>query len=390
MIDKTDTRYPPFEKAWLAYRRDRLPLVESELTRVLVESDMEDLLYEVGWARASMYTAWNLDAPGGKAASAWRNAFMAAQAPLPNGGVVSERAQEELLLFGETIEATGLMIYSQDKRIYRPDNLLIETLMGVEIKDGFPMSLFRHLDHACYAIELPARTAIGVFNRRNILVVPFDVENERRELGPRALAILVDFGRGVGFKPIVVLDLEGGFDLAPTASYGPVNFPVFAGSPEHEAIKAESEAMAEIMHEPTVQVVHLVLNLLLYLVGQDDVTTIVRGARKNLDKKPPVEAQRLRELQEPHVYGFGAKWGRSIQHWIKERDSAQASAPAGQHGGGWTVCPHIRQAHQHLYWTGPGKTIPKVKFLMPILVHKDRAAAEGSPSDDLPTIHAVH
>jgi hypothetical protein len=35
---------------------------------------------------------------------------------------------------------------------------------------------------------------------------------------------------------------------------------------------------------------------------------------------------------------------------------------------GKTVRPHMRRAHSHLYWTGNGREIPRVRFLLPISV----------------------
>ena len=44
----------------------------------------------------------------------------------------------------------------------------------------------------------------------------------------------------------------------------------------------------------------------------------------------------------------------------------------------YSVRPHIRKAHWHLYWTGPGKSIPKTKWILPIFVKGGSA--------DIPTV----
>jgi hypothetical protein len=53
----------------------------------------------------------------------------------------------------------------------------------------------------------------------------------------------------------------------------------------------------------------------------------------------------------------------AIEHWEIEhrRDEGVTT--------GRTVRPHMRRAHPHLYWTGEGRTQPRVRFLLPVSVH---------------------
>lgn len=49
----------------------------------------------------------------------------------------------------------------------------------------------------------------------------------------------------------------------------------------------------------------------------------------------------------------------------REREPpARAGTPTGR-----SPKPHLRRAHWHLYWTGPGRAEPRVKWLPPIPVN---------------------
>ena len=59
------------------------------------------------------------------------------------------------------------------------------------------------------------------------------------------------------------------------------------------------------------------------------------------------------------------------------RAQRQAESPA-EPGAGSAKRPHMRRAHWHLYWTGSGRTVPRVKWVMPIFVHSDGAEVPTS------------
>src|SRR5437588_915906 len=44
-------------------------------------------------------------------------------------------------------------------------------------------------------------------------------------------------------------------------------------------------------------------------------------------------------------------------------------------GSGGSPAHHIRRAHYHLYWTGPGRQEPRIRWLHPILVGDPRATS---------------
>ena len=74
------------------------------------------------------------------------------------------------------------------------------------------------------------------------------------------------------------------------------------------------------------------------------------------------DPERFRDLREPTHYAVGKEFSRAIERW----EIGHRGAPGVETGR--TVRPHIRNAHSRLYWTGPGRTQPRVRFLLPISV----------------------
>lgn len=61
----------------------------------------------------------------------------------------------------------------------------------------------------------------------------------------------------------------------------------------------------------------------------------------------------------------GGKFVTALKKYEKQQESEFESRPHG------SPKPHIRSGHFHLYWTGKGRTVPKVQFLHPCLVNAD-------------------
>ncbi len=116
------------------------------------------------------------------------------------------------------------------------------------------------------------------------------------------------------------------------------------------------------------QIVGGVLNLLLYMQGEDDLVQIVhpgRNPQKPLTNNPKKAAKRASQaLLEPHSqFLVGRKYARVIQHWMEEQ--SRDNPLEGSHA---SPKPHMRSAHAHIYWTGTGRKTPIVKYLPPIPV----------------------
>ncbi len=75
----------------------------------------------------------------------------------------------------------------------------------------------------------------------------------------------------------------------------------------------------------------------------------------------------------PKVVEVGHITGAALRAWAR-RDLDQPEAGLG----GAPRRPHIRRAHFHLYWTGPGRTVPRMKWLAPIPINATGQDAEKS------------
>ncbi len=114
--------------------------------------------------------------------------------------------------------------------------------------------------------------------------------------------------------------------------------------------------------------------LLLYLSGEPDVIrTVHPGAKPHRDarmrRKDP---DRWADIREPTVWDVGVGYREALERWEIEQAREIAT-----HSSDRSVRPHMRRAHAHLYWTGPGRTEPRVRFLLPIAVKGKREEEEA-------------
>lgn len=92
----------------------------------------------------------------------------------------------------------------------------------------------------------------------------------------------------------------------------------------------------------------------------------------NADLRPlPAPAARRavkgggRPAKPPKVVTVGYTVGAGLRAWHKARsDAERATGGTGRH-----VRPHVRRAHPHLYLTGPGRTVPRVRWVWPVRVN---------------------
>lgn len=112
------------------------------------------------------------------------------------------------------------------------------------------------------------------------------------------------------------------------------------------------------------------LPLLVYLVSHEpDI-----GHRRDSERRP--QRQRpARDAGGPNWWEVGYRVGA-----VLGRAPARGPASAvGGTGSGRSPAPHVRRGHYHLYWTGPGRQEPQVRWLHPMLVG-DRDGHELPPT----------
>jgi hypothetical protein len=116
----------------------------------------------------------------------------------------------------------------------------------------------------------------------------------------------------------------------------------------------------------------LALTLLLYLAGYPDVVKFVHPGQKPFvkPKLARTDPERFKDLREPTTFAVGKRYTRAIELWeIAHRDDPGIAT-------GRTIRPHMRRAHSHLYWTGKGREIPRVNFVLPITVRGGKLVEE--------------
>lgn len=120
------------------------------------------------------------------------------------------------------------------------------------------------------------------------------------------------------------------------------------------------------------QATELLLTCLAYACSRNaDITRVAskKGSGKKRKSPQPRDAGDVRKVG----YTIGPELGV-----VRERGPA---GPKGD-GGGWHQPVHTRGLHQHLYWTGKGRTIPEFKIILPFL-------AGGKGGDAIPRIRPV-
>lgn len=238
--------------------------------------------------------------------------------------------------------------YRDTKRIYRFTRELTEGLTGTQWPDAYPAN----------AITLPGNGCV--------------IELDYGERGVASIGAYLDLATGAettGWHELRLVLLTNDdappFDRVMTLAI----LDLAAGGSLHDAWESafrkgqyysiqrglSSHPIAEV-EAATRDAVSSALNALLFVQSGDDVALTVPSG-KIRQPADPAERARLYDLRDPAQYDVGTEYARIM------RDYGRSVG----HAGG-TVQPHMRRAHAHLYWTGQGRTIPRVRFLAPISV----------------------
>lgn len=205
---------------------------------------------------------------------------------------------------------------------------------------------------------------------------------ELRLVGPPSGSEAAEYSVARGLMtPRIILDLSAGtLDDALTAALARVehNAKTLVDQPDEIVIDAIADAWSG-----TNPIVRCAVNALLYILGDEDVVQQVHPGAPPAASAPrgrPIteREERLRDLSEPAWYDVGRAYGAAIERWADAREAEAHGAGSGER----SVRPHMRAAHAHLYWTGPGRTVPRVRYLPPIPVK----AWAPDRDDDAPVI----
>lgn len=262
---------------------------------------------------------------------------------------------------GDTLSREGMLLaqsvacwaaYREAKTLYRIEPVLAETLARTPWPDQVPTQALR-LPGRCPVLLLPWQgepVAIAAY---------YDFLTSREHLGGLELRLVLL--AGCSWWPVTILHLVGD-DLAACL---------------HDAIRVTQELIetrqvalacpigAEELHAVThSDLAALALTVLLYLAGEPDLVRQVHPGAKptreaRMQRRDP---DRWKDLHAPALFAVGTAYRAAVERWEieQQRDRGEAT--------GRSVRPHIRRAHAHLYWTGTGRQVPRVRFLLPIPV----------------------
>lgn len=100
------------------------------------------------------------------------------------------------------------------------------------------------------------------------------------------------------------------------------------------------------------------INMLLYLCSEEP--DVIRDA--------PQPRQRGRGAVKSAAWPDVVRVGGYIGSVIRAGNAPHEAHGDGPQGSGAPKRPHMRRAHWHLYWTGPGRTVPRIRWVMPVFV----------------------
>lgn len=159
----------------------------------------------------------------------------------------------------------------------------------------------------------------------------------------------------------ISVDLRTNDDMSQRVKAG--YYQILQSHQTHRTYDSEVPTLADTSHLLT-----LGLSLLTYVIA-DNRDLVTHTARHNQRGRggPPAGT----------VVAVGYRVGAAL------RAARRHSPTHGGTGQGTTVAAHIRRAHSHTYWTGPGRTVPVIKWLPPIPVNWDQNGTKTTQ------VHAV-
>jgi len=310
--------------------------------------------------------------------------------------------------------ASAFLGWRAEKRVYRLTPELGADLAGARWPAGFPMEHFR-LPAPTIALEIPAlpgwdsergsrtdwEAAARLGNPAHIpgppytLLVSTDLRTGRETTGALEfrIAVVPEDSQPPLLAPLVVLygdeaTVDDALLTAQRSARGQlIQNRGYAGGapgcppPETEALDRALDAA----WSSTAPLARLAVNAILYILGDEDVVRHAAESRGGREagvsvRRPrtPEEHRRL-DLAPVARWSVGVRYAQAITRYLRD----EATVPVGSTDGtaqARAVRPHLRAAHAHLYWTGPGRTTPRVRFLPPITV-KGGPAPDADPGE---------
>lgn len=269
--------------------------------------------------------------------------------------------------------AAALTSWAATKSVYEFEPELAESLINTRLDGSIPGEVFKRLPNWCVyvacEIKFGKTHADGFFafldaskNGDGAIVFVFDATSALKASGktrdnePPTTALGVQLKLQLNNQPIADQLVQQIESVQPGQSFTETGVTVvdFLGG----ALKPA-------------------LSLVLYLCSTEpDILNLKRLSERPANPLPVKTRKGLKEFiaSTPTVWTVGSRIGAAIKK--TKAESLRASLHDGEHA---SPRPHVRAAHWHTYWTGKGRTEPRVKWLSPILV-------KATVSDELPVV----
>lgn len=248
----------------------------------------------------------------------------------------------------------AIALWRECRVVYSYDAALADMLMGQDVPE-VPCEALRHLPQWCICItDFDASgkyVALYAYLDGDELVLIWQTPSGRYCEDILTLAPGADVRQAMRISNRKAMSLLSGTRI-PSYSGDMYNYGARRGvqdGPEYRPRRIDAERMTRG------------INLLLYLCADNAETRCVtsRPPRvptpdKPADVPPPVKIT---------SYQVGIRIGAAIRKAV-QADAANSAAP-GHHA---SPAPHVRRAHYATYWTGPGRKIPVVRWIQPVLV----------------------
>ena len=246
-------------------------------------------------------------------------------------------------------KTSAIILWKRNKAIYRFDPDLLKQLKpGITETFKPPVELLYHMPYPCVYIEgLPGAADLdGAF---------FYLDYDHRFKDMVELRIVYLFKDGDVFSIYRQWDINNQQPDNPKMRNGRY----FLIDDEYTNLgytdvsfrqKAGETMMHALWH----------MNLFLYLCSEEP----------DISRDAPTPKMRGKGIvkcaNRPDVAYVGRYIGANIRKYVGTTDDVLDDRTTGA-----TVRPHMRRAHWHLYWSGHGKMVPKIRWVSPIFVKGD-------------------
>lgn len=264
--------------------------------------------------------------------------------------------------------------YRRYRQLYVVDQRLAEALTTASWPEELDVqSLFLPVPGAAISVRLPGAAAEAHF-------IGFYDEVPSAAGAPRRQLRFVQLGADQSFVPCAGLFLDGGRlqqaledETAGIRQYVAVRGARSGSDPLNAQLEQQLTGLDAVM-QGRGQLLRQLLNVLLYIHGNQDVVARVHPGRKPEKRARPRSERRAREKQQTTVFDVGRAFASTIQHWEEEQGMPTTNDGDGER----RARPHVRRAHLHLYWTGPGREVPRFQLVRPTLVHGGAGTAAAT------------